>query len=157
MKIKLLVLAMLLIATVAAADDDCSWNGIPLHGRVMFVDTFADMTIEIVDSFPDLRVQLVDAFPNRCGAWQQVFSNPDFTVEIVDSFGDLRIQYVDSFPGLPDDGWDPGDSPGWDDDDDSSGGSGNSGGNDWDDDDDTDDPYTEPEPEDVELDTSWCG
>ena len=77
----------------------CTFNGIPMWGRVQVVSFFADVRIQEVDFFPDLRVQLVDLFPNSCGQWQQVDLFPDFTVEIVDFFPDLRIQYVDFFPG----------------------------------------------------------
>ena len=62
----------------------CTYGGIPLYGRVQFVQFFPDLTIQVVNSFPDLRVELVDAFPDRCGEWQ-----------VVDSFthGRTKIRY----------------------------------------------------------------
>jgi len=77
----------------------CTFDGIPMWGRVQVVDFFPDVTVQVVDFFPDLRVQVVDFFPYSCGRWQQVDFFPDFTVQIVDFFPDLRIQYVNFFPG----------------------------------------------------------
>ena len=55
--------------------EDCTWNGIQLHGEV-----------EVVESFADIQVQVVESFP-------------DFTIEFVESFPDIRVQFVESFPG----------------------------------------------------------
>jgi hypothetical protein len=77
----------------------CTFDGIPMWGRVQVVDFFADVTIQEVDFFPDLRVELVDFFPSSCGQWEIVDFFPDFTVQVVDFFPDLRVEYVDFFPG----------------------------------------------------------
>lgn len=79
---------------------DCSWNGIALHGKVQFVESFPDIKIQLVESFPDIKVKLVESFPDDCGEWQPVESFPDFKVQIVESFPDLKVQYVESFPGM---------------------------------------------------------
>lgn len=93
-----------LVATSAHADgsvdDDCTFDGIPLHGDVEVVDSFPDIKVEVVHSFPDLKVEVVDSFADDCGEWKFVDSFPDFTIEFVDSFGDVEIEYVESFPGL---------------------------------------------------------
>ncbi len=81
-------------------EEPCDWNGIPLKGRVQFVESFPDLKIEIVESFPDIKVRLVEAFPDECGEWQVVESFPDFKVQVVESFPDLKVQYVESFPGM---------------------------------------------------------
>jgi hypothetical protein len=79
---------------------DCTFNGIALHGKVQFVESFPDLKIQLVQSFPDIRVKLVESFPDNCGEWQVVESFPDFKVQVVESFPDLKVQYVDSFPGI---------------------------------------------------------
>jgi hypothetical protein len=94
------MLALLLITADPAITADCTLNGVPLHGRVQVVDSFADFTVEVVDSFPDLRVKPVESFPDACGEWKFVDSFPDFTVQFVDSFPDFKIEFVESFPGL---------------------------------------------------------
>lgn len=81
-------------------DGDCSWNEIPLFGKVKIVDAFPDIKVQIVDAFPDIKVKWVDAFPNECGKWQKVDAFPDFKIQIVDVFPDLKIQEVDAFPGM---------------------------------------------------------
>jgi hypothetical protein len=79
----------------------CSYNGIPLHGKVQFVSSFPDFKIQYVTSFPDLNVKFVNSFPNKCGEWQIVESFPDFKVQVVESFPDFKVKVVESFPGLP--------------------------------------------------------
>ncbi len=86
---------------IISGHSECRWNGIELHGKVQFVESFPDIKIQIVESFPDLKVKLVESFPDDCGEWQVVESFPDFKVQVVESFPDLKIQYVESFPGLP--------------------------------------------------------
>lgn len=80
---------------------DCTYAGVPLHGRVVVVDSFADFDVKVVSSFPDLKVKEVDSFANSCGEWEFVDAFGDFSVRFVDSFGDFTIRFVDSFPGLP--------------------------------------------------------
>jgi len=70
-----------------------------LHGKVKFVNHFADYKIKFVTVFPDARVKFVESFPDRPGRWKVVESFPDFTVQVVDSFPDFKVQVVDSFPG----------------------------------------------------------
>ena len=80
--------------------DSCSFQGIELHGKIQFVESFPDLTVQVVESFPDLKVKIVDSFPNDCGEWQIVDSFPDFKVKIVESFADIKIKFVESFPGI---------------------------------------------------------
>lgn len=82
-------------------EENCSLNGIKLHGKVQVVESFPDLKVQKVDSFPDLKVKKVDSFPDDCGEWQFVDSFPDFKIQYVDSFPDLKIQMVESFPGVP--------------------------------------------------------
>ena len=82
-------------------EDDCSYNGFILYGKIQFVESFPDITIKVVESFPDLEVKIVDSFPDDCGEWQIVDSFPDLKVKIVESFPDIKIKFVESFPGLP--------------------------------------------------------
>lgn len=80
---------------------DCSFKGVPLHGKVKIVESFPDFKVKVVNSFPDLKVKIVNSFPDDCGEWQFTESFPDFKIQIVESFPDFSIQYVESFPGLP--------------------------------------------------------
>lgn len=82
-------------------EEECSFNGIKLYGKIQFVESFPDMTIKVVESFPDLKVKIVDSFADDCGEWQIVDSFPDLKVKIVDSFPDIKIKFVESFPGIP--------------------------------------------------------
>ena len=77
---------------------DCTFNGIPLFGRVQYVTNFADITVRETP-FPDLRVR-EGSFADSCGEWEIVDSFPDFTVEVVTSFEDFGIEYS-AFPGIP--------------------------------------------------------
>lgn len=88
-------------AVAEGVEIDCSYNGVPLFGKVEVVESFPDFKVKAVTSFPDLRVQKVDSFPDACGKWQIVESFPDFTIQYVESFPDFTIEYVDSFPGMP--------------------------------------------------------
>jgi len=87
-------------STASETKNSCTWNGITLHGKVQFVDSFPDIKIKYVSSFADINVQFVSSFPDDCGQWQEVSSFPDFTVQIVDSFPDLEVKKVSSFPGM---------------------------------------------------------
>ena len=82
-------------------DVDCKWNGISLHGKIKFVESFPDIKVQVVESFPDLKVKLVTSFPDDCGEWQIVESFPEIKVQIVESFPDIKVKFVESFPGVP--------------------------------------------------------
>lgn len=81
-------------------EEKCTYNGIPLYGKVQIVEHFADFKIEIVEYFADIHVDTTQHFPNECGEWQLVEHFPDFTIQIVDNFGDFTIKYVEQFPGV---------------------------------------------------------
>lgn len=80
--------------------EKCEYNGMPLYGRIQFVENFEDVTVKIVEDFPDLRVKIVDDFPYDCGQWKIVDDFPDLKVKIVSSGEDLRVKFVESFEGL---------------------------------------------------------
>ena len=69
-------------------EEECSFNGIKLNGKIQFVESFPDLTVQVVESFPDLKVKIVDSFP-------------DIKIKIVESFADIKIKFVESFPGIP--------------------------------------------------------
>ena len=81
--------------------ESCTYKGLPLNGKIKFVESFPDITIQIVESFPDIKVKIVNSFPDDCGEWQIVDSFPDVKVKIVESFPDIKIKFVESFPGEP--------------------------------------------------------
>ncbi|HOK52331.1 MAG: hypothetical protein WHT29_07110 [Bacteroidales bacterium] len=101
---KLLAFLLLIVSMSFISDkpitSDCKCKGIPLYGRVQFVDAFEDFRIQFVDVFPDIKVRFVDYNSTKCGEWRVVTSFPDFKVKIVDQFPDFKVQQVDAFPGL---------------------------------------------------------
>ena len=78
---------------------DCTYNGIPLYGKVQVVEHFADFNVQVVEHFADLDVKVVKHFPDSCGKWIFVTSFPDFKISFVNHFADFKIHYVNSFPG----------------------------------------------------------
>lgn len=81
-------------------EDSCTFNGIPLHGKVQFVDAFPDIKIQYVNAFPDINVKWVEHFPDDCGEWQEVDAFPDFKVQVVEAFPDVKVKIVEAFPGV---------------------------------------------------------
>ncbi|MFZ1519339.1 MAG: hypothetical protein WAU11_11220 [Ignavibacteriaceae bacterium] len=81
--------------------ESCTFKEFPLNGKIKFVDSFPDFTVQIVESFPDIKIKIVSSFPDDCGEWQIVESFPDVKIKIVDTFPDIKIQFVESFPGKP--------------------------------------------------------
>ncbi len=79
--------------------DDCHWKGLPLYGKIKFVESFPDVKIKFVQSFPDIKVKFVTSFLDKCGEWQVVESFPDLKVQVVESFPDIKVKIVESFPG----------------------------------------------------------
>ena len=77
----------------------CTYNGIPLYGKVKVVNAFPDIKVKVVSSFEDLDVQKVSTFADKCGKWQFVDSFSDFKIQFVDSFPYITIKFVQSFPG----------------------------------------------------------
>jgi hypothetical protein len=77
----------------------CTFNGIPLYGRVKVVTLLADVKIQ--ESFmPDLRVQEVRYAADSCGEWQFVeFGPADFTVQFVRLSPDITISFTRWAPG----------------------------------------------------------
>jgi hypothetical protein len=87
-------------AGTGGVQDDCTFRGIKLAGKVKVVDSFPDIRVKAVSSFPDVKVKKVTSFADECGEWQFVDSFPDFKIQYVDSFPDVEVAWVDSFPGL---------------------------------------------------------
>ncbi len=81
--------------------ESCTYKDFQLNGKIKFVDSFPDITVQIVESFPDIKVKIVNSFPDDCGEWQIVESFPDIKIKIVESFPDIKIKFVESFPGKP--------------------------------------------------------
>lgn len=102
----ILLFLIALLPSTHSLDDDkgfnkekCTFNGLPLHGKVQFVESFPDIKIKFVESFPDVKVKFVSSFPDDCGEWQIVNSFPDIKVQVVESFPDIKVKVVESFPG----------------------------------------------------------
>ena len=79
--------------------ENCTFKDFPLYGKIKFVESFPDITVQIVESFPDIKIIIVNSFPDDCGEWQIVESFPDVKIKIVESFPDLKVKFVESFPG----------------------------------------------------------
>ncbi len=71
----------------------CTFNGIPLYGRVEIVNAGADLRVEIVNAGADLKVTKVNYPSSSCGDWQIVNAGADFRVEIVNAGADLKIEW----------------------------------------------------------------
>ncbi|MBP3546223.1 MAG: hypothetical protein J6K16_03715 [Alphaproteobacteria bacterium] len=78
----------------------CTYNGIPLYGKVKVVENFEDFKVKVVNNFEDLKVKSVNHFPNSCGQWQFVNNFEDFKVKFVNNFEDFSIKFVNNFEGL---------------------------------------------------------
>ena len=103
MKKYFLSLIFLSTALFVQAEDitsNCTFQGIPLYGRVKIVNTNQDFNVKLVDFASNLRVKRTAVPPITCGEWQFVDTKPDFTVKFVDFAWDFTIQYVDFLPGL---------------------------------------------------------
>jgi len=79
---------------------NCTFQGIPLKGKVKIVTSFPDFKVKVVDNFEDIAVKLVSNFPDDCGEWQFVENFPDFKIQYVENFEDLKIKFVENFPGV---------------------------------------------------------
>ena len=82
------------------SSQNCTFEGVPLYGKVQVVNSFPDFKVQVVNHFPDLKVKTVNSFPKSCGKWQFVNSFPDFKVQFVNSFPDFKIQFVQFNEGL---------------------------------------------------------
>lgn len=87
---------------VSAALDkaNCTFNGLPLYGKVKVVENFPDIKVQVVRHFADLKVKKVSHFADSCGEWQFVDNFPDFKIKFVQSFPDIKIKFVHNFPGV---------------------------------------------------------
>lgn len=78
----------------------CSYNGVPLYGKVRIVEHFGDFKVREVQHFGDLKVEMVSFAPDRCGKWELVSIGEDFIVEFVSIGEDFTIEYVTIAPGV---------------------------------------------------------
>lgn len=102
MKLSKIALITLLTATTPSFANNlssCSFNGIPLYGKVKVVNAYADK-VQVVNNYSDLDVKLVDHYEDSCGKWKFVDNYPDFKVQFVDHYGDIKIRFVDNYSGL---------------------------------------------------------
>lgn len=88
--------------SITLQDDDCSFKGKKLYGKIRFVEnrSDADVKIKIVNSFPDIKVKLVESFADDCGEWQVVEYGEDVKVYVAENFADIKVKFVTSFPGM---------------------------------------------------------
>jgi len=98
MQVKIIFVFLTFFSCLTAKDKAIDLSKI--HGRIEYVNAFADYKVEVVNSFPDLKVKEVSAFPDKAGQWQIVTSFPDFKIQKVSHFGDFKIKYVSSFEGV---------------------------------------------------------
>ena len=105
MKTIMTVLTFIFLALTSSTlgqqkDETCEIKGHKLYGKIQFVESFPDITVEVVERFEDLRVEIVENFANECGEWEIVASFPDLKVKIVENFADIKIKFVESYPGI---------------------------------------------------------
>ena len=81
-------------------NSDCTYNGVPLYGKVKITDSFADFKVRKSSPFCDLAVKEVRAFADSCGEWEFTDTFEDFSVSFVDAFEDFSICMTDAFPGV---------------------------------------------------------
>ena len=86
-------------------DDDCTFNGIPLRGKVYIYESrgLADINVSIVDrGVEDLRVNKKNCCSDECGEWEFI-DNPalaDFSICIVPrGVEDIMITFCE-VPGV---------------------------------------------------------
>ncbi len=77
----------------------CSFNGVPMFGRVKAVSVGAQFKIRLVGSKAALKVKGVTRPAKSCGEWQFVSAAPAFTVEIVRTGEDFTVSLGGSQPG----------------------------------------------------------
>ncbi|PTX61658.1 hypothetical protein C8N46_104302 [Kordia periserrulae] len=89
-------------STPKTQNDDCTFEGKKLYGKIRFVENRgdADVKIKIVNSFADIKVKLVENFADDCGEWQVVEYGEDLKVYVAESFADIKVKFVTSFPGM---------------------------------------------------------
>ncbi len=102
-------LCMLIVSSVCISaaslppqQDDCTFEGKKLFGKIRFVEnrSDADVKIKIVTNFPDIKVKLVESFADDCGEWQVVEYGEDLKVYVAENFADIKVKFVTSFPGM---------------------------------------------------------
>lgn len=99
------VLALLFVGNLSAEaekldKENCTWNDIPLHGKVEIKASGGDIKIQVKTNFPDLKVDVVSIWPDKCGEWQFVENWGDFSITFVDHWPDITIKFVENFPGI---------------------------------------------------------
>lgn len=80
----------------------CSYQGIPLKGKVKFVEHGEDFKIKYVNYDEDLGVEFVKWGADDCGEWQEVDYGEDFKVKVVDWDEDVKVKKVEYSPGMRD-------------------------------------------------------
>lgn len=78
----------------------CSFNGVPMFGRVKVVSVGGTFKIRFVRGNADLKVKAVGRASKKCGEWQFVSSSPAFTVSPVQSGEDFTVSLGATHPGV---------------------------------------------------------
>ncbi|WP_298518961.1 hypothetical protein [uncultured Kordia sp.] len=98
----LISLVCISASSLPLQQDDCTFEGKKLYGKIRFVEyaNDADVKIKIVNSFSDIKVKFVESFADDCGEWQVVEYGEDLKVAVVEHFPDIKVKFVTSFPGM---------------------------------------------------------
>jgi hypothetical protein len=78
--------------------DDCTYKGISMMGRIRIVDHGEDVKIRVVDRGEDVKIRLVERPALYCYEWRIVEHGEDLRVRIVDHGEDMKIRFVDYTP-----------------------------------------------------------
>ncbi len=81
-------------------DDDCTFNGIPLYGKVKIVDIGETFKVRIVDIGEDIKICESNFNETTCGNWQFVTIGEDFSIRFVTIGEDFTIRFVNLGNGV---------------------------------------------------------
>ncbi len=103
MKRFLLILICLLPIALFAENpisDSCTFNGVPLYGKVKIVDIGETFKVRVVDIGEDIKIRESNFNETTCGVWQFVTIGEDFSIRFVTIGEDFTIRFVNLDNGV---------------------------------------------------------
>lgn len=94
-----ILLATVSLNAVGKIEEDCTYKGIRLYGKVRIVYAGENLKVRIANAGEDLRVQTVNAGANSCGKWEFVTFGEDYKILFVDAGEDFVIRFDTANPG----------------------------------------------------------
>lgn len=90
---KLISLFLIVLFSVAATFENCTFKGKKLYGNVRVVSSGETFQVRVVEFGENLQVKITD-HPYSCGEWRFVTSGEDFTVRFVTFGEDFSIRII---------------------------------------------------------------